>query len=57
MKVKDKLLIFKCLKCNKNHRKYLNKYLVKRFVNTYKFCDGHINQLCSMLKKWIYHYE
>ena len=51
MKVKDKLLIFKCLKCNKNHKKYLNKYLVKRFVNTYKFCDGHINQLCSMLRK------
>ena len=40
MKVKDKLLIFKCLKCNKSHKKYLNKYLVKRFVNTYKFSDN-----------------
>ena len=35
VKEKDELLIFKCLKCNKKHRKYLTiKDLVKRFANT-----------------------
>ena len=28
---KDKSLIFKCLKCNKNHNKDFNKDLIKRF--------------------------
>ena len=27
MKVRDKLLTFKCLKCNKNHKEYFNKDL------------------------------
>ena len=34
LKAKDKLLIFKCLKCNKSHKKYLNKDLVEQFANT-----------------------
>ena len=26
-------------KCNKNHEKCFKKYLIKRFANTYNFCD------------------
>ena len=46
---KDELLIFSCLKCNKNHKKHFNKYLIKRFSNAYEFCDGDINKFCLML--------
>ena len=41
---KDKLLIFKCLKCNEDHNKDFNKDLIKRFAKTYEFCDGDINK-------------
>ena len=47
IKVKDKLLIFRCLKWDKNHCKKFNKDLVKTFANTCKFCDGDINKFCS----------
>ena len=40
MLIKDNQLIFKCLKCNKNHNKEFNKDLIKGFANTYEFCDG-----------------
>ena len=36
---KDNQLIFKCLKCNKNHTKDFNNDLINRFASTYKFCD------------------
>ena len=54
---KDELLIFNCLKCRKNYKKHFNKYLIKRFVNTYGFCDGEIKKFCLMLRKGIYPYE
>ena len=40
---KDELLIFNCLKCSKHHKKHFNKYLIKRFTNTYEFFDGDID--------------
>ena len=51
MKVKVKLLIFKCFKCNKDHEKNFKEELVRRFWSTYKFWDGDINRFCLMLKK------
>ena len=54
---KDKLLIFKCLKCNKNYEKEFNQDLIKRFANMYGFCDGDINKFILLLKKGIYPYE
>ena len=39
---KDELLIFNCLKCSKHHKEHFNKYLIKRFTNTYEFFDGDI---------------
>ena len=53
----DELLIFNCLKCSRNHKKHFNEYLIKRFANTYEFCDGGINKFCLMLRKNVYPYE
>ena len=50
-------LIFKCLKCNKNHKKHFNKELIKRFPNTYEFCDGDINTFILLLRKGVHPYE
>ena len=50
-------LIFKCLKCKKSHKKYFNKDLIKRFINTFEFCDGDINKSVLLLRKEIYPYE
>ena len=46
MSFKDDQLVFKCLKCNKNHNKGFNKDLINRFVSTYEFCETLINLLC-----------
>ena len=54
---KDNQSIYKCLKCSKNHNKEFNKDLIKRFANTYEFCDEDINKFCLMLRKEIYPYE
>ena len=40
--VKYKLILFKCLKCNKNYKKYFEEDLLKWFSNTSKFFDGDI---------------
>ena len=54
---KDNQLIFKCLKCNTNYNKDLNKDLINRFVSTYEFCDGNINKFILLLRKCVYPYE
>ena len=54
---KDKLLMLNCLKYSKNHKKHFNEYLIKRFANTYEFCDGDINIFCLMLRKGVNPYE
>ena len=38
-------------------KKHFNKDLIKRFANTYKFCDGDIKKYCLMLRKSVYPYE
>ena len=53
MSIKDKKLIFRCFECKKNYKKDLNK----RFVNTYKFCNGDINKFILLLRKGVYPYE
>ena len=51
----------KCLKesmkGSKNHKKHVNKGLIKRFANTYDFCNGDIKKFCLMLRKSVYPYE
>ena len=57
MSVKDNQLIFQCLECTKNYQKDFNKELIKRFANTYEFCNGDINKFILLLRKRVYPYE
>ena len=51
MKVKNKLLIFNCSDCKKDHGKDFNKDLTKRLVNTHKFYDADVNSFFLVLRK------
>ena len=44
IKVQNKRLIFKCLRCNKSHKKNFKEDFTKRLNNTYNFCDGDIKK-------------
>ena len=57
MSVKDNQLIFQCLEYKKNCKKDFNKESIKRFANTYEFCNGDINKFILLLRKAIYSYE
>ena len=54
---KDSQLIFKCIECGKKHKEDFNKDLIKRFENTYEFCDIEINKFILLLKKEVFPYE
>ena len=56
-KVKDKILQFKCLNCNKNCKKSFDEDLNQRFADTYGFCQGGISKLILILQKGVYPYE
>ena len=57
MKNKDEKLILRCFSCKKNYEKDFNKELIKRFANTYNFCDNDLNKFVLVLKKGVYPYE
>ena len=57
MTVNDGSLVFKCVDWKENHDKEFDKDLVKRFENTYTFCERDINKFCLILWKGIYSYE
>ena len=57
MKTKDEKLILRCFRCKKNHEKDFNKELIKRFANTYNFCDNDLNKFILLLRKGVYPYE
>ena len=54
MTTKDEQLIFRCFECKKNYKKDFNKELIKRFSNTYNFCNGDINKFILLLRKGVY---
>ena len=39
------------------YQKDFNKELIKRFANTYRFCNEDINKFILLLKKCVYPYE
>ena len=57
IKIKNKKLLLKCFNCNSYYRKKFNKDLIKKFKNTYSFCNNDINIFVSLLRKGIYPYE
>ena len=56
-KVKDELVVYKCICCNKNYQKNFNENLKKRFTNTSKFSNHDINDFILLLWKDAYPYE
>ena len=57
MKTKDEKLVLRCFSCKKNYEKESNKELIKRFVNTYNFCDNNLNKFILLLRKGVCPYE
>ena len=57
IKIKNKKLLLKCFNFNACYRKKINKDLIKKFKNTYSFCNNDINKFVSLLRKGVYPYE
>ena len=55
IKAKNEKLILKCFNCKQNYKKDFNKELIKRFANTYEFCNGNLNKfiLSILTNIWI----
>ena len=54
---KDDQLIFRCFEYKKNYNKEFYKELIKKFANTYEFCNEDINMFILLLRKGVYPYE
>ena len=54
MSFEYKQLIFQCFEFKKNYMKDFNEELIKRFANTYRFCNGDITKFILLLRKGVY---
>ena len=54
--LKNKKLHYECNKCKKRQLNPING-LIKKFSNTYKFCNEDINKFILLLRKGVYPYE
>ena len=54
MRTTNEKLIFKCFNCKQNYKKDFNKELIKRFANTYEFCNKNLNKFILLLRKGVY---
>ena len=57
MIIKDDRLIFSCFECKINFKNDFNKELIKRFENSYSFCNRDTNKFIFLLEKEVYPYE
>ena len=55
--VKDNLIKYKCLSCNKNYSNKIDEELKKMFKNIFKFSNIDINKLILLLQRGVYPYE
>ena len=55
--VKDNLIKYKCLSCNKSYSNKIDEELKIRFKNIFKFSNNGINKFILMLRKGVYPYE
>ena len=54
--VKDDLIEYKCLSCNKDYSNKIDEKLKKRFKNTFTFFNNDINKFILLLRKGFYPY-
>ena len=57
IKIKNEKLLLTCFNCNNYYKKKFNQDLIKKFKNTYSFCDNDLNRLVLLLRKGVYPYE
>ena len=57
IKIKNEKLLLKCFNCNTYYKKKFNKDLIKKFKNTYSFCNNDLNKFILLLRKGVYPYE
>ena len=55
--IKDDLIEYNCLCCNKNYQKTFDENLKKWSANIHKCFKHHTNKLLLLLRKGIYPYE
>ena len=53
---KNNRLNYKCKECGKKCFKSMNG-LIKKFPNTYQFCNEDVNKFVLLLRKGVYPYE
>ena len=54
---KNEKLLLKCFNCDSYYKKKFNKDLIKKFENTYSFCNNNLNKFILLLRKSVYTYE
>ena len=57
MSFKYNQLTFQCFEYKSSYIKDFHKELIKRFANTYGFCNGDIKKFILLLRKGVYPYE
>ena len=57
IRVKDDLIEYKCLCCNKNYQQEFDEKLKEQFFNTHKFSNHDNNKFILLLQKGVYTYE
>ena len=57
IKIKNEKLLLKCFNCDICYKKKFNKDLIKKFKNTYSFCNSDLNKFIILLRKSVYPYE
>ena len=55
--VKDNLIKYECLSCNKDYSNKLDGKFKKRFKNTFKFFNNDVNKFILLLRKGVFLYE
>ena len=53
IKTKNEKLILECYNCKQRYTKKFNKELIKRFKNTYEFCNKDLNKFILLLRKGV----
>ena len=54
---KNEKLLLKYFNCDSYYKKKFNKDLIKKFKNTYSFCNNDLNRFVLLLRKGVYPYE